>query len=162
MARYFEKISFEQFKKDICDDKKLYESYNIPKRSTKESAGYDFESLFDFVLKPGEIKKIPLGVKANMNSGEALFIYVRSSMGFKYNVRLCNQVGVIDKDYYNNTDNEGHMWIKLQNEGDKDYVVSKGDKICQGIFMPFLVVDNEEKIENIRTSGIGSTDRKDD
>ena len=74
MARYFEKISFEQFKKDISDDKELYESYNIPKRSTKESAGYDFESLFNFILKPGEIKKFPLGVKANMNSSEVLQI----------------------------------------------------------------------------------------
>ena len=160
MARIFEKISFEQFKKDICDDIDLYESYNIPRRSTKESAGYDFESLFDFTLIPGEIKKIPLGIKADMNSGEALFIYVRSSQGFKWNVRLCNQVGVIDKDYYNNSDNEGHMWIRLENHGDKDYVVKKGDKICQGIFMPFLTVDNEENIEKVRTSGIGSTDRK--
>ena len=162
MARFFEKISFEQFKKDVCDDKELYESYNIPKRSTKESAGYDFESLFDFTLAPGEIKKFPLGIKANMNSGEALFIYVRSSQGFKWNVRLCNQVGIIDKDYYNNADNEGHMLIKLENHGDKDYVVSKGDKICQGIFMPFLIVDNEEEIDKIRTSGFGSTDRKED
>jgi len=162
MARLFEKISFEQFKKDICDDKELYESYNIPKRSTKESAGYDFESLMDFTLKPGEIKKIPLGIKADMNSGEVLFLIVRSSQGFKYNVRMCNQVGVIDKDYYNNSENEGHMWIKLENHGDKDYVVSKGDKIIQGLFMPFLTVDNEENIEKVRTSGIGSTDRKED
>lgn len=162
MARLFEKISFEQFKKDICDDKELYESYNIPKRSTKESAGYDFESIIDFTLKPGEIKKIPLGIKADMNSGEVLFFIVRSSQGFKYNVRMCNQVGVIDKDYYNNFENEGHMWIKLENHGDKDYVVSKGDKIIQGIFMPFLTVDNEEEIKGIRTSGIGSTDRKED
>lgn len=162
MARLFEKISFEQFKKDICDDKELYDSYNIPRRSTKESAGYDFESIVDFTLKPGEIKKFPLGIKADMNSGEALIIVVRSSQGFKYNVRMCNQVGVIDKDYYNNSENEGHMWIKLENHGDKDYVVSKGDKICQGIFMPFLVVDNEEEIKNTRTSGIGSTDRKED
>ena len=162
MARLFEKISFEQFKKDICDDKELYESYNIPKRSTKESAGYDFESIMDFTLSPGEIKKIPLGIKADMNSGEVLFLIVRSSQGFKYNVRMCNQVGVIDKDYYNNNENEGHMWIKLENQGDKDYVVSKGDKIIQGIFMPFLTVDNEENIEKVRTSGIGSTDRKED
>lgn len=162
MARLFEKISFEQFKKDICDDKVLYESYSIPKRSTKESAGYDFESIIDFTLKPGEIKKIPLGIKADMNSGEVLFLIVRSSQGFKYNVRMCNQVGVIDKDYYNNLENEGHMWIKLENHGDKDYVVSKGDKIIQGLFMPFLTVDNEENIEKIRTSGIGSTDRKED
>ena len=162
MARYFEKISFEQFKKDICDDRDLYGSYNIPKRSTKESAGYDFESIMDFTLAPGEIKKIPLGIKADMNSGEVLFFIVRSSQGFKYNVRLCNQVGVIDKDYYNNPDNEGHMWIKLENHGDKDYIVSKGDKIMQGLFMPFLTVDNEENIESVRTSGIGSTDRKED
>ena len=159
MARYFEKISFEQFKKDISDDKELYESYNIPKRSTKESAGYDFESLFNFILKPGEIKKFPLGVKANMNSSEVLLIVVRSSQGFIYNVILCNEVGVIDRDYYNNPDNEGHMWIKLENHGDKDYVVKKGDKICQGIFIPFLTVDNEENIDNVRTSGIGSTGR---
>lgn len=162
MARYFEKISFEQFKKDVCDDKELYESYNIPKRSTKESAGYDFESIMNFTLSPGEIIKIPLAVKVNMNSGEVLFITVRSSMGFKYNVRLCNQIGVIDKDYYNNPDNEGHMWVKLENHGDKDYVVKKGDKICQGIFVPFLTVDDEEEINKIRTSGFGSTGRKED
>ena len=160
MARYFEKISFEQFKKDIIDDLDLYNSYNLPKRSTESSAGYDFEALSDFVLKPGEIKKIPLGIKASMNEGEVLFLIVRSSQGFKYNVRMCNQVGVIDKDYYNNLDNEGHMWIKLENHGDKDYVVSKGDKIIQGIFMNFLTVDNEEEVNNVRTSGIGSTDMK--
>ena len=114
----------------------------------------------DFTLKPGEIGKYPLGIKADMNSGEVLLIMVRSSMGFKYNVRLCNQVGVIDKDYYNNPDNEGHMWIRLENQGDKDYVVKKGDKICQGIFMNFLTTDNEENIENVRTSGFGSTDKK--
>ena len=161
MARFFEKISYEQFKKDISSDKKLYDEYNLPKRSTKESAGYDFESLIDFTLSPGEIKKIPLGVKASMNSGEVLLLIIRSSQGFKYNVRMCNQVGVIDKDYYNNSENEGHMWIKLENHGDKDYIVSKGDKIVQGLFIPFLTVDNEEKIENIRTNGIGSTDRRD-
>ena len=160
MARIFEKISFEQFKKDISDDKELYESYNIPKRSTKESAGYDFESLMDFTLKSGEIMKIPTGIKVDMNSGEVLLIMVRSSMGFKYNVRLCNQVGVIDKDYYNNPDNEGHMWIRLENQGDKDYVVKKGDKICQGIFMNFLTTEMEENVENVRTSGFGSTDKK--
>ena len=160
MARFFEKISFEQFSKDISNDKSLYESYNLPKRSTKSSAGYDFEAISDFTFAPGEIKKIPLGIKACMNEGEVLFLIVRSSQGFKYNVRMCNQVGVIDKDYYNNSENEGHMFIKLENHGDKDYVVKKGDKIIQGIFINFLTVDNEEKIESVRTSGIGSTDKK--
>lgn len=159
--RYFEKISYKQFSKDVKDNLNMYSSYNLPKRSTKNSAGYDFEALYDFTIQPNEITKIPLGIKANMNNDEVLFILVRSSMGFKYNIRLVNQVGVIDSDYYNNIDNEGHIFIKLQNEGTEDFVVKKGDKICQGIFTKYLMVDNEVNIEKERTSGFGSTDKED-
>ena len=158
--RKFEKISFEQFKKDIKDDKKLYDSYSLPKRGTKCAAGYDFYALYDYILKPGEIMKIPTGIKAAMEQDDVLFLIDRSSMGFKYNVRMCNQVGVIDSDYYNNNNNEGHIWIKIQNEGDKDYIVKKGDGMIQGIFIKYLKVDNEEEIENERIGGIGSTNRK--
>lgn len=145
MKRYFEKISFKQFKKDITDDIDLYESYKIPNRGTKYAAGYDFFALEDFQINPGEIKKIPTGIKSNMQDDEVLLLIVRSSMGFKYNVRLCNQVGVIDKDYYNNSDNEGHIFIKLQNEGNEVYSVNKNDRICQGIFMNYLLVDDEQQ-----------------
>lgn len=155
--RCFEKISFEQFKIDIIDDKDLYNQLAVPKRSTLKSAGYDFESPISFVLKPNETIKIPTGIKASMNDDEVLMIYVRSSMGFKYNIRMCNQTGVIDSDYYNNHNNEGHIFIKIQNEGSKDFVINKGDKICQGIFIKYLTVDNEEKICNERIGGIGST-----
>ena len=41
--RKFYKISYEQFKKDVCDDKELYESIELPKRSTSKSAGYDIK-----------------------------------------------------------------------------------------------------------------------
>ena len=162
MPRFFEKISFEQFKKDIKNDQKLYNYYNLPVRKTKYSAGYDFEALYDFILKPGEIMKIPTGLKVRMHENEALLLVNRSSVGFKYNVRLCNQLGVIDYDYYNNSDNEGHMWFKFQNEGDKDYKVKKGDSIGQGIFINYLVTDNEEKIEDERKGGIGSTTKRRD
>ena len=87
-----------------------------------------------------------------MESDDVLFLIDRSSMGFKYNVRMCNQVGVIDADYYNNSNNEGHMWIRIQNEGDKDYVVKQGDGMIQGIFMKYLTVDNEDKNFKDRTS----------
>ena len=143
--RKFEKISFEQFKKDICDDRKLYEEYKLPKRETKYAAGYDFFALYDYTLKPGQIMKIPTGVKVQMEEDDVLLLVDRSSMGFNYNVRVCNQVAVIDADYYNNNDNEGHMWIKIQNEGDKDYIVKKGDGMIQGLFIKYLTVDNEEK-----------------
>lgn len=150
--RYFEKISFEQFNKDISNDKELYETYNLPRRDTKFAAGYDIYSLEDFILKPTEIIKIPTGIKANMNDDEVLLLVDRSSQGFKYNVRMCNQVGVIDKDYYNNKDNEGHIFVKLQNEGNKDYIVKRGDAICQGIFIKYLTVENEDEKFKIRES----------
>ena len=154
--RKFEKISLEQFKEDIFDDVDAYNEYQLPKRSTMNSAGYDFFALYDYTLKPGEIKKIPTGVRVQMNSDDVLFLIDRSSMGFKYNVRMCNQVGVIDADYYN-SDNEGHIWIKIQNEGDKDYSVKKGQAMIQGIFMKYLTVDDEEEIKTLRNGGIGST-----
>lgn len=157
--RKFEKISFEQFKKDIKDDKELYESYNLPSRGTKNAAGYDFYSLFDYTLKPNEIMKIPTGIKVSMESDDVLFLIDRSSMGFKYNVRMCNQVGVIDADYYNNPNNEGHMFIKIQNEGDKDYVVKKGDAMIQGVFMKYLKTDDDIETETERKGGLGSTNK---
>lgn len=155
--RKFEKISFKQFKKDIIDSKETYNSYNIPVRHTNCSAGYDFESVLSFELQPGEIKKIPTGIKVQMNQDEMLMIVVRSSTGFKYNVRMCNQVGIIESDYYNNSSNEGHMWIALQNEGTEVFKVEAGDRIAQGIFVKFLTVDEEEKIDNERNGGLGST-----
>ena len=57
-----------------------------------------------------------------MNKDEMLMLVVRSSIGFKHNVRLCNQVGIIESDYYDNPTNEGHLFIKLQNEGNDDFV----------------------------------------
>ncbi len=159
MARFFEKISFDQFCIDCSNDSNLYKKYELPKRSTKHSAGYDFYSLSNIILKPGESKKIPTGVKVSMNDDEVLLLFVRSSMGFKYNIRMCNQVGVIDKDYYGNSNNEGHIWIKIQNEGKEDFEIKIGDAICQGIFTKFLVIDNEDEITNERTDGIGSTNK---
>lgn len=153
--RKFEKISEEQYNKDlkeVCS----YEDIAIPTRSTKHSAGYDFKSPIDFVLNPGESKKVPTGIKASMNEDEFLAIFVRSSMGFKYNIRLCNQVGIVDSDYYNNPDNEGHIFIKIQNEGTEALTVNKGDRFAQGIFMNFLITDDDMSFGD-RTGGFGST-----
>ncbi|MGM9849886.1 MAG: deoxyuridine 5'-triphosphate nucleotidohydrolase [Bacilli bacterium] len=157
--RKFEKISFSQFSHDISDDKNLYDEYNLPKRGTLKSAGYDFYAINDFVIHPGEVLKVPTGVKVIMNDDEAFMLYVRSSMGFKYNVRMTNQVGVIDADYYNNSDNEGHMWFSLQNHGDKDFVVKKGQAFGQGVFSKFLITD-DDIVTDVRNSGIGSTTKE--
>ena len=156
--RKFEKISFEQFKKDIKDDKELYENYLLPTRSTKKSAGYDIRSLEEYTLKPGESKAFTTGLKVSMNDDEVFNLYIRSSLGYKYNVTLTNGVGVIDSDYYNNSDNEGHIYVSLQNEGDKEYVIRKGTAYCQGIFLKYFTCG--DKVEEIRNGGIGSTDKE--
>ena len=155
--RKFEKISFEQFKKDICDDEKLYNNYTLPIRKTKYSAGYDFNSLIEKNLAPGESVLIPTGIKCSLNENDVLLIVVRSSLGFKHNIRVVNQVGVIDADYYNNESNEGHIFIKLQNEGDHDYLIERGSAIAQGIIINYEHVDDEEEITTTRSGGTGST-----
>ena len=158
--RKFEKISFEQFKKDICDDVKLYESIELPKRSTKKSAGYDIKSMEEGIIHPGEAKSFKTGLKVCMNEDEVLYIYSRSSHGYKYNVCMMNSVGVIDSDFYNNESNEGHFQIRLINFGTEDFKVNIGDRIAQGVFMKYLTIDNEEEIKNERIGGIGSTNKE--
>ena len=88
--RYFKKISFEQFSKDICNIRDLYDSYELPKRATKKCCGYDFYAINDMVLHSSEITKIPTDYKARFNEDEMLMLVVGCSMGFKYNVRMCN------------------------------------------------------------------------
>ena len=154
--RKFEKVSIDEFSKYY--DKTMYEEYDLPKRMTRHSAGYDFLAIEGFTIKPGEIKKIPTGYKATFGNDEMLMILVRSSMGFKYNVRMTNQVGIIESDYYNNIDNEGHMFVSLQNEGDRDFVVKKGEGYAQGIFTKFLICD--DITTNERQGGLGSTNKE--
>ena len=147
--RDFEKISFEQFRKDIKDDIELYNEYSLPKRDSVYTAGYDIYLLEELTIKPGERKKVPTGIKSYFDKEEVLLLVVRSSMGFKYNIRLCNQVGVIDADYYNNKDNEGHIWLMIQNEGEKEYNFKKGEAFAQGLFMKYLTTKSD-KIINIQ------------
>ncbi len=166
-TRGFEKVSEEQYKKDIWSfmqltDRELqvvckYDDLKLPQRATARSSGYDFFSPISFELYPNCIIKIPTGVRVYMLDDEELKIYVRSSMGFKYNIRLLNQVGKIDSDYYMNKDNEGHIWIGLKNEGDKPWVVNIGDKIGQGSFYEYLLADNDIPVTDIRVGGIEST-----
>lgn len=153
--RGFEKVSEKEFLKY----KTLAEYANItlPKRSTKNSAGYDFYIPYAINIKPNEKLIIPSGIKAYMGSDEVLFLVIRSSLGIKYGIRLLNQIGVIDSDYYNNPDNEGHILIAIENTSDKMVSFNAGDRISQGIFLNYLTSTLEKKPKVERLGGIGST-----
>ena len=103
-------------------------------------------------MQPGESKTVPTGIKSFFDKDEVLLLVVRSSMGFKYNLRLCNQIGVIDSDYYNNSDNEGHIWIKIQNEGENVLKFNRGEAIVQGMFFKYLTTNTDSKIDLKRRS----------
>lgn len=150
--RDFEKISFDQFRKDIKDDINLYNEYKLPQRDSDSTAGYDIYLIEDLTINPNEIKKIPTGLKSIFEKDEVLFLIVRSTTGFKYNMRLCNQVGVVDSDYYNNKDNEGHIWIKIQNEGNQTISIPKGEALVQGIFLKYLTTKSDKNLNIERRS----------
>ncbi len=169
----FEIVSYKQFFDSFIDtfkivksdDEKIkseiettYKDLILPKRATIGSAGYDFKSPVDFTLKPKETIKMPTGIRCKMDEDVVLMIYPRSSLGFKYRLILDNTVGIIDSDYYN-SDNEGHIFIKFTNLGDKILEIKKGDGIAQGIFLPYFITTDDE-VSNKRNGGIGSTDRK--
>lgn len=163
----FEKVSMWQFYKsyknlngELTEEEieKTYKELKIPERATKKSAGYDFFAPFSFSLAPGETIKIPTGIRAIMKDDMFLAIFPRSGLGFKYREQLDNTVGIIDADYCD-SDNEGHIFLKITNDSKTDKVmeVEKGKGFAQGIFMKYYTVDND-KVNASRNGGFGSTD----
>lgn len=159
----FYKVHFEQYVKDVGGDADLtqeYKAIKLPARATKFSAGYDIFSPCAFSLEPGESIKLPLGIGVELDDDKFLAIYPRSGLGFKYKLQLDNTVGVIDADYAN-SDNEGHIWIKLTNDTreSKKLEIEAGQAIAQGIIQQyFLTVD--DAVSTTRNGGFGSTDGK--
>jgi dUTP pyrophosphatase len=70
---------------------------------------------------------------------------------------MSNSVGVIDSDYYGNPDNEGHIMVPLINITEQPVTIKKGERIAQGIFMPFLKTSDDEVKSTERTGGFGSS-----
>lgn len=150
---------------EIISDYKA-EGINLPERATKGAAGYDFEAAETIVIpsiwqqkEKGTAPKptlVKTGIKAYMGESEYLELVSRSSNPLKRFLMLANGVGVIDRDYYNNSDNEGHIMFQFLNFGYEEVRIEKGERIGQGIFKPFLLAD-EDYVETERTGGFGSS-----
>lgn len=159
----------------------------LPVRATKFSAGYDFVVAQDTVV-PSYQKQfnglnfsnedplaltfvagltksykckptlVPTGVKAYLPEGTFLQLSVRSSCPLKHWLILANGVGIIDGDYYNNPDNEGHIFFQIINLFPHDIILHKGEKIGQGIIMPYFLAEGDATAA-ARTGGFGSTSK---
>lgn len=146
---YVERIMKEN-NEEVSEDMKL------PERSTKKSGGYDFFCPEDTICKAGEITMVKTGVKAEFPEDEVLLLFNRSSNPKKKGLVILNGVGVVDSDYYNNSDNEGEIAGLFYNMGTEDVKILAGEKIMQGIFVKYKKTE-DDVAEGERTGGFGST-----
>lgn len=172
---HFDKVSFEEAKSDYAKsgqkhfvsadeqidwiemgnyrlDDKLNE-LKMPERSTEGSAGYDFFMPYNVIIHPNCSVRFPLLVKcSDMPKNIVLLIFNRSSMALSKGISLDNAVGVIDSDY------DKDIWFQATNRSSSDVFLKQGDKICQGIFIPYVTIE-EDNHKAKRKGGIGSTGR---
>lgn len=106
-----------------------------------------------------KVDLVPTGIKCYLPHGYYLQLSVRSSLPLKHWLIMANSIGVIDADYYNNPDNEGHIYFQLINLGQYPIIIKKGDCFGQGIILPYNVT-NEDNTTAARVGGFGSTGSK--
>ena len=147
MSRYFEVVS-DKHRKNVGE-------ITLPTRATKSSIAYDFYCPINITINPMQSVMIWTDIKAKFNDDEALLINVRSSMG-KHPVMIANTQGWIESDYYSNSDNDGNIGIRLFNLGTEPYIIKRGDRIAQGMFIKYLTADNGNT-DVQRTGGFGSS-----
>ena len=135
---------------------------NLPERKTKHSAGYDVEAAEDTVVpsfkKGTNPTLIKTGIKAYMQDDEVLMLYNRSSNPKKKGLILANSVGVVDKDYYGNPENDGHIMFAFYNIKEEDLEIKKGETIGQTIFQKYFITDDDDATGK-REGGFGSTSK---
>lgn len=170
----FEKVSYEQFKKDYLNvfykeytDKDInnhfidnlirdvYDAIKLPKRGTSKSAGYDFFLPFNVELLQGRDMIIPTGIKCHMLDNMVLMMFPRSGLGTIFRFVPMNLVGIVDSDYIN-AENEGHIFMKMINDGDKVLSLKTGNAFCQGIITRYFTTDGDYTTKE-RCGGFGST-----
>lgn len=132
------------------------EGGSIPVRGTSKSAGYDIKVIEGATIAPGQVHVFDTGLKAYMMDDEVLSLHVRSSIGIKKGLILANITGIIDSDYYNNENNEGHIMVAVLNTRSEPVEIEAGERICQGIFSKYLVASDDDAT-SVRSGGIGST-----
>lgn len=131
--------------------------FDLPKRSTKNSAGYDLHTPVEFFVEPGDTVEISLEIKCDIEKGEFLMLVPRSSMGWNGNhIAITNTAGIIDSDYYNNPKNEGEIRARFHNFGDETFHANKNDRVLQGIFVKYDVASDDDA-QGERLGGLGST-----
>lgn len=164
----FDKVSFEQWAKDISVKEvdvhtlqRWYHDIKLPKQGTKYAMGCDFFMPYPATLLPHNKIKIATGIRwvctYEHERNYGLIIAPRSGLGTKYGMRLLNTIGIVDCDY-SESDNEGEIFLMFENPSDEPIELKQGMAIAQGIVVPYQIPIGAET-DAQRNGGLGSTDK---
>lgn len=151
----FEKVTYGQYAP--YGGEHIYNGIKLPRRATAKSAGYDFFAPTELTIAPLETVTVATGIRALMPDDWCFMIYPRSGLGFKYRLKLNNTVGIIDADY-SNSDNEGHIFVRMTNESDQTLTIEQGAAFAQGVFTRYLLTEDDDATAE-RNGGLGSTSK---
>jgi dUTP pyrophosphatase len=112
----------------------------LPAKSTSSAAGFDLKACVSesLRLQPGRRVLIPTGFSIALPEGWEAQIRPRSGLAVKSGITMLNSPGTIDSDY------RGEVKVLAINHGDKDFVISHGDRIAQLLVAPVPKVIFEE------------------
>lgn len=139
---------------------KLSRGMSLPKYATDGSAAVDLCAAINegdrITLAPGERTLVPTGISIAPEGADVVAIVAaRSGLGTKKGICLSNGIGVIDSDY------RGEIQVGLFNTGKEDFVIERGDRIAQLMFVPVYcanLIESDELDETERgAGGFGST-----
>ncbi|NQW05063.1 MAG: dUTP diphosphatase [Acidobacteria bacterium] len=128
----------------------------MPSYQTVGAAGFDLAASADIAVAPGAIVLVPTGLVAEVPAGHFLAIFARSSTPLKRGLTVANGVGVVDSDYCGPTD---EIKIQVMNVTEATVEIKVGDRLAQGVVMPFVRVELEDGDGATAASrgGFGST-----
>ena len=124
-------------------------SFSLPEYKTEGSAGMDLYANIEKpkILKPLERALIPTGIFLSIPFGCEGQVRPRSGLALKHGITLANAIGTIDSDY------RGEIKVILINLSNKDFVIDKGDRIAQLIFVKY------EKADFVEVNSLDNTER---
>ena len=128
----------------------------LPRRQSAHSAGYDIAAVESCTVEPGCIVLVPTGLKVYMHEDDVVLLSLRSSLAHREALMMPNGIGVIDADYADNPDNEGHINVMLMNAGSEPVFIARGQRIAQAVFITWQRTDDDEDAPQ-RQGGFGST-----
>jgi len=121
--------------------------FELPEYKTTGAAGMDLKANIDGPIELKSLERIlvPTGLYISIPEGFEAQIRCRSGLALNYGISLANGIGTIDSDY------RGEIGVILINLSNKSYIINKGDRIAQMVFIKY------EKIELLEVDELDDT-----